>query len=296
MAAVADSVVVRQGGKGPWARILVYGLLVLAALWFLAPLYVMLVTSLKTLDEIRAGNLLSPPGGLNLDAWEAAWSSACTGVRCEGLNGYFWNSVRMVVPAVAISTLIGALNGYVLTQWRFRGSELFFALLLIGCFIPFQVILLPMARTLGALGLAGTVSGLVFVHTVYGIAFTTLFFRNFYVSLPQELVKAAKVDGAGFFTIFRRIILPLSLPIVVVSVIWQFTQIWNDFLFGVVYSAGDQQPITVALNNLVNTTTGVKQYNVDMAAAIIAALPTLLVYVLAGKYFVRGLTAGAVKG
>jgi glucose/mannose transport system permease protein len=293
---VADPGGVRQGGKGLWGRILVYLLLGLAALWFLAPLYVMLVTSLKTLDEIRSGNLLSPPGGLNLDAWEAAWSSACTGVSCEGLKGYFWNSVRMVVPAVAISTLIGALNGYVLTQWRFRGSEVFFALLLIGCFIPFQVILLPMARTLGALGLAGAVSGLVFVHTVYGIAFTTLFFRNFYVALPQELVKAAKVDGAGFFTIFRRIILPLSLPIVVVSVIWQFTQIWNDFLFGVVYSAGDQQPITVALNNLVNTTTGVKQYNVDMAAAIIAALPTLLVYVLAGKYFVRGLTAGAVKG
>jgi glucose/mannose transport system permease protein len=293
---VADPSGVRQGGKGLGGRVLIYLLLGLAALWFLAPLYVMLVTSLKTLDEIRAGNLLSPPGGLNLDAWEAAWSSACTGVSCEGLKGYFWNSVRMVVPAVAISTLIGALNGYVLTQWRFRGSELFFALLLIGCFIPFQVILLPMARTLGALGLAGTVSGLVFVHTVYGIAFTTLFFRNFFVSLPQELVKAAKVDGAGFFTIFRRIILPLSLPIVVVSVIWQFTQIWNDFLFGVVYSAGDQQPITVALNNLVNTTTGVKQYNVDMAAAIIAALPTLLVYVLAGKYFVRGLTAGAVKG
>jgi glucose/mannose transport system permease protein len=283
-------------GNRVWGRALVYGLLTLAALWFLAPLYVMLVTSLKTLDEIRAGNLLSPPAGLNLEAWETAWSSACTGVRCEGLKGYFWNSVRMVVPAVAISTLIGALNGYVLTQWRFRGSELFFALLLIGCFIPFQVILLPMARTLGSMGLAGSVSGLVFVHTVYGIAFTTLFFRNFYVALPQELVKAAKVDGAGFFTIFRRIILPLSLPIIVVSVIWQFTQIWNDFLFGVVYSAGDQQPITVALNNLVNTTTGVKRYNVDMAAAIIAALPTLLVYVLAGKYFVRGLTAGAVKG
>jgi glucose/mannose transport system permease protein len=283
-------------GKWGWGRVLVYGLLALAALWFLAPLYIMLVTSLKTLNEIRGGNLLSPPSGLNLDAWEAAWSSACTGVRCEGLRGYFWNSVRMVVPAVAISTLIGALNGYVLTQWRFRGSELFFALLLIGCFIPFQVILLPMARTLSALGLAGSVSGLVFVHTVYGIAFTTLFFRNFYVALPQELVKAAKVDGAGFFTIFRRIILPLSLPVIMVSVIWQFTQIWNDFLFGVVYSAGDQQPITVALNNLVNTTTGVKRYNVDMAAAIIAALPTLLVYVLAGKYFVRGLTAGAVKG
>jgi glucose/mannose transport system permease protein len=153
-----------------------------------------------------------------------------------------------------------------------------------------------MARTLGALGLAGSLSGLILVHIIYGLAFTTLFFRNFYVSLPDELVKAAKIDGAGFWLIFLRIILPLSGPIIVVSVIWQFTQIWNDFLFGVVYSAGDQQPITVALNNLVNTSTGVKEYNVDMAAAIIAALPTLFVYIVAGKYFVRGLTAGAVKG
>jgi glucose/mannose transport system permease protein len=202
----------------------------------------------------------------------------------------------MVVPAVAISTLIGAFNGYVLTKWRFRGSDLFFSLLLIGCFIPFQVVLLPMARTLGALGLAGTIPGLILVHVVYGLAFTTLFFRNFYVAIPDELVKAAKIDGAGFFRIFWSIMLPLSTPIIVVSVIWQFTQIWNDFLFGVVYSAGDQQPITVALNNLVNTSTGVKAYNVDMAAAIIAALPTLFVYIVAGKYFVRGLTAGAVKG
>lgn len=200
------------------------------------------------------------------------------------------------MPAVAISTLIGAFNGYVLTKWRFRGSDLFFSLLLIGCFIPFQVILLPMARTLGELGISGSISGLIFVHVVYGLAFTTLFFRNFYVSIPDELVRAAKIDGAGFFRIFWRIILPLSTPIIVVSVIWQFTQIWNDFLFGVVYSAGDQQPITVALNNLVKTTTGVKEYNVDMAAAIIAALPTLFVYVVAGKYFVRGLTAGSVKG
>jgi glucose/mannose transport system permease protein len=181
-------------------------------------------------------------------------------------------------------------------MWRFRGSDLIFGALLVGCFIPFQVVLLPMAQTLGYIGIAQSIPGLIFVHVVYGLAFTTLFFRNFYVSVPAELTKAARIDGAGFFTIFWRIILPLSPPIIVVCVIWQFTQIWNDFLFGVVFSSGSSQPITVALNNLVNTTTGVKEYNVDMAAAIIAGLPTLFVYIVAGKYFLRGLTAGAVKG
>jgi glucose/mannose transport system permease protein len=217
-------------------------------------------------------------------------------VECDGLKRNFLNSVSFVVPAVVISTLIGAFNGYVLTMWRFKGSDVLFTLLLVGCFIPFQVVLLPMAQTLGWLGIANSTAGLIFVHVVYGLAFTTLFFRNFYVSVPQELTKAARIDGAGFFTIFWRIILPLSPPIIVVCVIWQFTQIWNDFLFGVVFSSGQRQPITVALNNLVNTSTGVKEYNVDMAAAIIAGLPTLIVYVVAGKYFLRGLTAGAVKG
>ncbi len=277
-------------------RVLIYSLLVFAALVYLMPLAVMLITSLKDLDEIRSGTLLSLPQTLNFDAWEKAWGSACTGVSCAGLKGYFWNSVLIVVPAVVISTIIGALNGYVLTKWKFRGSNLFFGMLLIGTMIPFQVILLPMARTLGFLGLAGTTTGLIMVHTIYGLAFTTLFFRNYYISIPSELVNAARIDGAGFWMIFFRIILPVSVPIIVVSVIWQFTQIWNDFLFGVVYSAGDAQPITVALNNLVNTSTGVKEYNVDMAAAIIAGLPTLLVYIVAGKYFVKGLTAGAVKG
>ena len=256
----------------------------------------MLMTSLKDLEEIRNGTLLSFPQSLNFDAWSKAWGSACTGVDCSGLKGFFWNSVLIVVPAVVVSTVLGALNGYVLTKWRFKGSNLFFGMLLIGTMIPFQVILLPMARTLGFLGIAGTTSGLIMVHIIYGLAFTTLFFRNYYISVPNELVNAARIDGAGFWLIFFRIILPISIPIIVVSVIWQFTQIWNDFLFGVVYSSGDAQPVTVALNNLVNTSTGVKEYNVDMAAAIIAALPTLLVYVVAGKYFVRGLTAGAVKG
>ncbi|PWQ95615.1 carbohydrate ABC transporter permease [Leucothrix pacifica] len=278
------------------SRVLIYSLVLLAAVFYLLPLFVMLMTSLKDLEEIRSGTLLSLPQGLNFDAWSKAWGTACTGVDCNGMKGFFWNSVLIVVPAVIISTILGALNGYVLTKWRFRGSNLFFGMLLIGTMIPFQVILLPMARTLGFLGLAGTTSGLIMVHIIYGLAFTTLFFRNYYISIPNELVNAARIDGAGFWLIFFRIVLPISVPIVVVSVIWQFTQIWNDFLFGVVYSSGDAQPITVALNNLVNTSMGVKEYNVDMAAAIIAALPTLLVYIVAGKYFVRGLTAGAVKG
>jgi glucose/mannose transport system permease protein len=202
----------------------------------------------------------------------------------------------MVIPAVFISTALGAINGYALTKWRFRGANTIFALMLFGAFIPFQIVLLPMARTLGALGLAGSVTGLVLVHTVYGLAFTTLFFRNFFVGISDGIVQAAKVDGAGFFGIFFRIVLPMAPPAIVVTIIWQFTQIWNDFLFGVAFTVGDSNPVTVALNNVVNTSTGVKQYNVDMAAAIIAGLPTLLVYFFAGRFFVRGLSAGALKG
>lgn len=279
-----------------FARIFIYSALLFFCLVYLMPLFVMALTSFKTLPDIKAGNLMSLPKEWVFDAWYKAWDTACTGVKCEGIKGYFWNSFQMVIPAVAISTLLGAFNGYVVTKWQFRGSNLFFSLLLFGCFIPFQVVLLPMTTMLGKMGLANTTIGLVIVHVIYGMAFTTLFFRNFYISIPDELIKAAKLDGAGFFTIFFKILLPISTPIIMVTVIWQFTAIWNDFLFGVVYSGSDTQPITVALNNLVNTSTGVKEYNVDMAAAIIAALPTLLVYVFAGKYFVRGLTAGSVKG
>ena len=286
----------QTAGSQLLGRAAVYTLLILFALYYLMPLFVMVTTSLKTLDDIRAGNLVALPVQISFEAWGKAWGTACTGVYCGGLKGNFMNSVSFVLPAVIISTLVGGFNGYVLTMWRFKGSDVLFTLLLIGCFIPFQVVLLPMAQTLGWLGIANSIPGLIFVHVVYGLAFTTLFFRNFYVTVPTELTKAARIDGAGFFTIFWRIILPLSPPIIVVCVIWQFTQIWNDFLFGVVFSSGQRQPITVALNNLVNTTTGVKEYNVDMAAAIIAALPTLFVYVVAGKYFLRGLTAGAVKG
>ena len=237
---------------------------------------------------------------------------ACVGLTCAGIKGYFWNSTKMVVPAVAISTFLGALNGYVLTKWRFKGHKLVFGLMLFACFIPFQAVLLPMATILGSFGRFGTsleqsigtsfgfgnpTANLVFVHVVYGLGFTTLFFRNYYEAFPTELVRAAMVDGAGFFRIFWRILLPNSMPIIVVCVIYQFTNIWNDFLFASAYAGtGDSMPMTVALNNVVNTSTGVVEYNVNMAAAMIAAMPTFLVYIVAGRYFVRGLMAGAVKG
>jgi len=289
--------IVRPKGWGQnLQRILLFAVLGLFCVYYLVPLFVMVSTSLKSLAEIREGMLLSPPRTISGDAWVKAWSEACVGVRCNGLAPYFANSVYMVVPAVLISTFLGALNGYALTKWRFRGADTIFALMLFGAFIPFQVILLPMARTLGELGLAGTIPGLVFVHTVYGLAFTTLFFRNFFIGVSDGIVQAAQIDGAGFFGIFFRIVLPMSIPAIVVTVIWQFTQIWNDFLFGIAFTVGESNPVTVALNNVVNTSTGVKEYNVDMAAAIIAALPTLAVYVVAGAWFVRGLAAGAVKG
>jgi glucose/mannose transport system permease protein len=294
--AAALGIVRAKGVRNTVLRLLLYAILILFALYYLMPLFVMLATSLKSLDEIRAGSLVSWPKQITFEPWVKAWESACVGVRCNGLKSYVWNSVLMVVPAVFLSTALGAVNGYALTKWKFRGADTIFALILFGSFIPFQIVLLPMARTLGVLHLAGSVTGLILVHTVYGLAFTTLFFRNFFVGVSNGIVQAAKIDGAGFFGIFFKVVLPMSLPAIVVTVIWQFTQIWNDFLFGVAFTVGDSNPVTVALNNVVNTSTGVKEYNVDMAAAIIAGLPTLLVYVFAGRYFVRGLAAGAVKG
>jgi len=278
------------------SRLAVYSVLLLAAVLFLAPLYVMLATSFKDAEQIRSGNLLSLPNSLNFESWTLAWSTACTGVDCRGLKPYFWNSVMMAVPAVLISTAWGAINGYVLSMWKFKGSDLLFGFILFGVFMPFQVVLLPMSQVLGYLGLSSSIGGLVLVHCLAGMAGTTLFFRNYYTAIPRELVNAARMDGAGFWRIFYRIVIPMSTPILMVTLIWQFTNIWNDFLFGVAFSGADSKPITVGLNNMANTTSSVKNYNVDMAAAIIAGLPTMLVYVLAGQYFVKGLTAGAVKG
>lgn len=292
MSAVTQDSAVRTGRV---TRVFIYVVLLVFALFYLLPFFVMLVNSVKPLSEITGGNMMALPKVWTIEPWLSAWSTAQVGVEPTGLRPYFLNSVMMVVPAVAISTVVGALNGYVLTKWRFRGDSILFALMLFACFIPFQIVLIPMARVLGILGLAGTVQGLILVHVVYGIGFTTLYFRNYYASFPTELVRAAMMDGAGFFRIFWRILLPVSGPIIVVSVIWQFTNIWNDFLFGVSFG-GTSQPMTAALNNLVNSSTGVKEYNVHFAGAILAALPTLVVYIVAGRYFVRGLMAGSVKG
>jgi glucose/mannose transport system permease protein len=278
------------------ARAILYVVLALFCLYYLLPLYVMLVNSLKPLAEITSGGMMALPWQWTLEPWHSAWSEAQVGVQATGLRPYFLNSFMMVIPAVLITTILGALNGYVLTKWSFRGATVVFGLILFGCFIPFQTVLIPMARTLGMLGLAGTVPGLIFVHFVYGISFSTLYFRNYYAAFPTELVRAAQIDGAGFFTIFWRILLPSSGPIAVVCIIWLFTNIWNDFLFGASFSDFDSQPMTVALNNLVQSSTGVKEYNVHFAGAIMAALPTLLVYIVAGRFFVRGLMSGSVKG
>ncbi|MEP7083222.1 MAG: carbohydrate ABC transporter permease [Betaproteobacteria bacterium] len=284
--------------RAEWSfhRVVIYALLIGFAIFVLFPIYIVVVTSFKDVAELRQGNMLTLPHSWTGDAWVKAWSAACTGVRCDGLQPFFFNSLRMVIPSVLLSALVGSINGYILAHWRFRGADVLFTMLMVGFFIPYQAILLPAAQFLGFFGLSNTIPGLIIIHVVYGIAFTTLLFRNYYVSIPAELVKAARIDGAGFFRIYWRIFVPLSLPILMVGIIWQFTQIWNDFLFGVVFSGPDARPVTVALNNLVNTSEGVKEYNVDMAAALITALPTLLVYILGGRYFVRGLTAGAVKG
>lgn len=280
------------------ARVFLYTVLILFAFYTLLPLYVMVSNSFKDLDEIRAGRMMNLPSVFTVEPWKKAWSTAQIGVQATGLRPYFLNTIAMVVPSVLIGVCLGALNGYVLVHWRFRHDNLLFALLLFSCFIPFQIVLIPMARVLGLLGIFSKTAGLVLVHVVYGVGFTTLFFRNAYRSFPGELVRSAEVDGAGFFRIFWHIILPNSGPVIVVAIIWQFTNIWNDFLFGASYGGNvtQAQPIAVGLNNLVSSSTGVKEYNVHFAGAMIAALPTLLVYIFAGRYFVRGLTSGAVKG
>lgn len=277
-------------------RFTLYVFLLVSSAFYLLPLYVMLTNSFKPLDEIHQGTILSLPEVFTLEPWISAWSSAQIGVQPTGLRPYFLNSLYITFPSVIISTFLGALNGYVLTKWRFKGDHIVFGLMLLSCFIPFQIVLIPMARVLGFLGIAGTAGGLVLVHVVYGLGFSTLFFRNYYASFPTELVRSAQIDGANFFQIFKRILLPSSGPIIVVTVIWQFTNIWNDFLFGASFADFDSLPMTVALNNLVNSSTGVKEYNIHFAGAILAATPTLIVYVFSGRYFVRGLMAGAVKG
>jgi glucose/mannose transport system permease protein len=239
--------------------------------------------------------LICIPQSFSLESWSSAWNTFCVGGTCEGIKPFFFNSVAMVVPATIISTAIGSVNGYVLSKWRFTGSEILFGLITLGVFMPGQMVLLPWARVLGWLGLTNSTSGLVLVHCVQGLSFTTLFFRNYYVNIPDDLIKAARIDGASFWRIFRKIVLPLSPPILIVTVIWQFTNIWNEFLFAVIFSSGTHQPITAALIALSAGGTSVHQYNIESAAVLIAALPPLLIYLFGGRYFLRGLTQGALK-
>jgi glucose/mannose transport system permease protein len=292
-----------DGPHGPKPRrrfsrrnIFLYGTLIMVSIYYLLPLYVMIVTSLKGMPEIRMGNIFSPPIEITFEPWVKAWAEACTGLNCDGLSRGFWNSVRITVPSVIVSIAIASVNGYALANWRFKGADIFFTILIFGAFIPYQVMLYPIVIMLREIGLYGSLAGLVMVHSIFGMPILTLLFRNYFKSLPDELFKAARVDGAGFWGIYFRIMLPMSLPIFVVAMILQVTGIWNDFLFGVVYTKPDLYPMTVQLNNIVNSVQGVKEYNVNMAATILTGLVPLTIYFVSGRLFVRGIAAGAVKG
>ena len=277
-------------------RVGLYAFLLISAAFFLAPLYVMLTTSLKPMSEIRLGNILGLPMAPSFDAWVAAWSTACTGLACDGLQVGFLNSVRILVPSVVLSIAVGALTGYTLSFWRPRGAALLFGVLMAIAFVPYQVFIYPLVRLFALGGLNNSLPGIVLVHTIFGLPTMTLIFRNHFAALPIELFKAARVDGAGFWRIFGQIMLPMAVPIIVVAAILQVTGIWNDFILGLVFAGRENLPMTVQLNNIVNSTTGERTYNVDMAATLLSALVPLAVYFFSGRWFVRGIAAGAVKG
>lgn len=283
---------VRAGASVPWGRIAVYGVLLAAAAAYLLPIYVLVATSMKSFAEVSLSRMWTPPSGLYFSSFTQAWAG---GTTHRGLAANFLNSVKLVVPATLLSALLGSMNGYVLAKWRFRGAAVVFPAILFGMSIPYQSVLIPLVQTLQHLHLYGTLPGLILVHVVYGIPITTLIFRNYYAGVPTELIETGKIDGAGLWGIYRAIIVPLSGPAFVVAAIWQFTSIWNDFLFGVIVTSNPEvQPITVALNNLAGSY--VVQWNVQMGGALLAALPTLLVYAVLGRYFMRGLMAGSLKG
>jgi len=278
------------------ARLGVYAFLLTSALFFLLPLYVMIVTSLKPMTEIRLGNILSLPMHFTLDAWRVAWQSACTGLDCQGIQVGFWNSVRIVVPSTVLSILVGAVNGYALSFWKPRGATTLFAILLVGAFIPVQVMVYPLVRVLATVHLFSSLPGIVVIHTIFGMPVMTLLFRNYYAALPHELFQAARVDGGGFWRIFLQLMVPMSTPIIVVAIIMQVTGIWNDFVLGLVFAGTKNLPMTVQLNNIINTTTGERLYNVNMAATILTSMVPLVIYFVSGRWFVRGIASGAVKG
>ncbi len=278
-----------------WARVGIYAFLLAAAAFFLLPLYVMLTTSFKSMEEIRLGQIFALPGAPSLDAWRAAWSEACTGVSCEGIRGGFWNSVAITVPSVVLPILLGAVNGYALSWWKPRGGEWLFGILMLGAFIPIQVMIYPLVKLEAAVGIYSSLPGIVVVHLVFAMPIMTLLFRNYYASLPAELFKAARVDGGGFWRIFVQLVLPMSTPMLIVAAIMQITGVWNDYILGLTFAGRENQPMTVQLNNVINTTTGERLYNLNMAATILTSAVPLLVYLISGRWFVRGIAAGAVK-
>ena len=302
---MANSTVVHSidGPRGPKPRkmlsrrnIILYGILLVVAVYYLIPLYVMLVTSVKGMPEIRLGNIFSPPVEVTFEPWVKAWAQACTGLNCDGLSRGFWNSVKITIPSVFVSIAIASINGYALANWRFKGANLFFTILIFGAFIPYQIMIYPLVILLRDLGLYTKLPGLILIHTIFGMPILTLLFRNYFTTIPEELFKAAIVDGARFWGIYFRVMMPMSLPIFAVAIVLQVTGIWNDFLFGVIYTKPDTYPMTVQLNNIVNSVQGVKEYNVNMAATLLTGLVPLTIYFISGKLFVRGIAAGAVKG
>ncbi|MEF2070598.1 carbohydrate ABC transporter permease [Consotaella aegiceratis] len=277
-------------------RIGLYAFLIISVLFFSIPLLIVLSTSLKPMEEIRQGSIFALPHSLDFSAWRIAWSSACTGLECGGIRVGFFNSVKILVPSVILSIFIGALNGYALAQWRFKRADAIMLALMIGAFIPYQVILYPLVKIFSTIGLYATLPGIVAIHIIFGLPFMVLIFRNFYATLPPDLLKAARVDGAGFFRIFFYIMLPMSKNIMIVALIIQFTYIWNDYLLGLIFAGHPNLPMTVQLNNLVAASKSAVSYNVNMAATVLTAIPPLLVYLISGRYFVRGIASGAVKG
>ncbi|WP_173677069.1 carbohydrate ABC transporter permease [Sulfobacillus sp. hq2] len=266
-------------------RSILYLVLTVFAILYLMPVYLVVTTSLKAGAALHLSQMWDLPTHWSTSSLVSAW---------QKLGPNFLNSVYLAVPATVISSLIGAVNGYSLAKWKFRGANVVFFIILMGMFIPYQAVLIPVLRVLDAIGLYGTIPGLILVNVVYGIPITTLIFRNFYAAIPAEMIEAAQIDGAGYWGIFRRIILPLSAAGFVVAGIWQFTQIWNNFLFAVAITVPPHQPVTVAVVNIAGSQT--IQWNVQMASALMASIPTLVVYIFLGKYFVRGLLAGSVKG
>lgn len=278
-----------------WSRIAIQAALVALAICFLAPLVVTVLTSMRSSTEMVQHSLIGWPQHFDLSNYAVAWSSFCIAEHCTGIAPYMYNSAVMAIPATIISTLLGAVAGYAIALWRFRGDTIMFGLVTLGVFLPEQMRLIPWTIVLRDTGLSNSIAGLVMIHTVQGLSFTALFCRNYYLSIPQDLMKAARIDGAGFYRIFWRIVLPLSPPILIVTVIWQFTGIWNEFIYAATFVSGQQQPVTAALIAISATVTTTPQYGVQSAAVLLAALPTLLVYLFGGRYFMRGLTAGAVK-